>query len=94
MKLTTVTPSRSNTSTTSSGARVVAWSSTTRRPPARSAAQISPTDTSKAYEWNIDHTSSGVLSTSASSATSREITLSWVTTTPFGTPVDPEVYMT
>ncbi len=55
--LRTVTPCSTSTSRKSSGERVTSRGTTTSLPPCSNAPHISNTETSKAYEWNIDQTS-------------------------------------
>lgn len=65
---------------------------TTTRPPFRSGAQISNVEASKTYaEWSstASHTPSDHAESAASASTSA-----WVTPTPFGRPVEPEVNIT
>ncbi len=90
----TVTRSRLSSRQNSSGDRLVAYGTTTRRPPNSSAPQISHTEKSNAKEWNSVHTSRGPRPKSSPVDSKSRRTLWWETTTPFGVPVEPEVWMT
>ena len=86
--LSTLTCSATSKAWKSSGERTTDSGTTTSRPPRSSAAQISHTEKSKAYEWHCDHTCSGGRPT-ASIDSSSWVTLWWVMATPLGTPVVP-----
>ncbi|VAZ63880.1 hypothetical protein LAUMK7_05718 [Mycobacterium kansasii] len=66
---------------------------TTNRPPSSSAPQISHTETSKAYECHWVTANGAVFSGLSKKLAIRKswVTLWWVTATPLGTPVVPEV---
>ncbi len=87
--LSTLTRSAASRACSSSGERVTDSGTTTSRPPPASAPQISCTETSKPYEWHCDHTPAS--GSGACSDSSSWVTLRWVTATPLGTPVVPEV---
>ena len=72
----------------SSGEPATDSGTTTSRPPNNSALQISSTEASKANECHCAHTCPGRCEFSDSSSW---VTLWWVTATPLGTPVVPEV---
>ncbi len=63
----------------------------TKRPPCSRAPHISHTDTSNEYEWNIDHTCPGDNSDVRAGLVNSCVTFWWVTETPLGVPVVPEV---
>src|SRR5262249_45413290 len=87
--LNTLTCSVTSKAWKSSGEPATDSGTTTSRPPCKSAPQISHTETSKAKECHCDHTCPGAIP--ASSDSSSWVTLWWVTATPLGTPVVPEV---
>ncbi len=89
--LSTVTPSRRSSARNASGERAVSCGTTTSRPPYSSAPQTSHTEKSKAYEWKSVHTSSAPKPNQWSVAVKSRTALAWVTTTPLGRPVEPEV---
>src|SRR5712671_2587757 len=90
----TVTPSRSTNPQNSSGDRLTPCGTTTNRPPYSNAPHISHTEKSSAYEWNSVHTSPRPNPNPSSVTSNRRTTFACVTTTPFGSPVDPDVYIT
>ena len=87
----TVTFSRVSKSWNCSGERLMRWGMMTRRPPYKSAPQISQTEKSKAMEWNMVHTSCGPKRNQASVLVKRRTTFWWVMQQPLGWPVEPEV---
>ncbi|GAA1311383.1 hypothetical protein GCM10009634_78290 [Saccharothrix xinjiangensis] len=89
--LSTVTRSATSRSSSSSGKRVTSRGATTRVPPCSRAPHISNTDTSKAKEWVIDHTSPAVNARCSAAVDISRSTLAWVSTQPLGFPVEPEV---
>src|SRR6476659_4364458 len=72
----------------SSGVLATDSGTTTSRAPNNSALQISSTEASKANECHCAHTCPGSCEYNDSN---NWVTLWWVTATPFGTPVVPEV---
>ncbi len=56
-----------------------------------SAPNSSHTDMSKLAEWNRDQTSCGPNPNQRSVAANSRVMLAWLTCTPLGLPVDPEV---
>src|SRR5215210_3129612 len=89
--LSTVTPSATRSSQKRSGERLTQYGTTTSRPPKARAPQISQTEKSNAKEWKRVQTSSGPKAKRSADAARRWATLAWVTGTPFGRPVEPEV---
>ncbi len=89
--LSTVTRSRAHSSANSSGSQVVSRGTTTSFPPCSRHPNISYMDTSNEQAWNRVHTSSGPRPYPSAVASSRLSTLRWVTRTPLGRPVEPEV---
>src|SRR5882757_4007369 len=87
----TVTPSDRSSPCSADTSRAVQYGTTTRRPPYDSAPNSSHTEKSKAYEWNSDHTSDRPNRYHSAVASSRRDRLRWLTPTPFGRPVEPEV---
>ncbi|CNL92017.1 Uncharacterised protein [Mycobacterium tuberculosis] len=85
------TPTRSATSKAckSSGEAATDSGTTTSRLPRSSAPQISHTEKSNAREWHC--VQAPARGKPASSEASSWVTLRWVTATPLGTPVVPEV---
>jgi hypothetical protein len=63
----------------------------TTRPPCSSAPHISHTEKSKAYEWACVHTSSLLKRICSAMAVNMRSTLAWLSPTPFGLPVEPDV---
>ena len=90
--MSTVTCSLTNSAWKSSGERATASGTTTNRPPCSSAPQISHTEKSKAYGVKLrPHLIRRQLQAPISSESNNWVTLWWVTATPLGTPVVPEV---
>ncbi|CAM3508462.1 hypothetical protein MYCO108962_23510 [Mycobacterium colombiense] len=89
--LKTVTFSATSRAWNSIGERATESGTTTSRPPCSSAPQISHTEKSKAYEWNWVHTWSADSVTPTACASNSRVTLRWLTATPLGTPVVPDV---
>ena len=87
----TVTRCRASNARNSAGSRLTSHGTTTSRPPVSQAPHISNTDTSKAAEWNRLQASSGPTSSSDQAPCTSRTTFSWVTSVPFGRPVEPEV---
>src|SRR5262249_13203034 len=85
----TLTCSATSKAWKSSGEPATDSGTTTSRPPPSSAAQISHTEKSKAYEWYCVHTCAGGRCGGSESA--KWVRLWWVRATPLGTPVVPEV---
>lgn len=89
--LSTLTRSSMSSLRNRSGARAVSRSTTTTVPPEVSGPQISQTEKSKAIEWNSVHRSAAPYPSAARPSASREARFPWVTVTPLGAPVEPEV---
>ncbi len=87
----TVTPSSTSRLRRASGSRATSAGTTTTVPPRSSGAHSSMTETSKAYECFIAHTWPPSRGSRSSVARSSRPTLAWVTPTPLGRPVEPEV---
>ncbi|SON63781.1 hypothetical protein MSIMFI_05312 [Mycobacterium simulans] len=87
----TLTRSLTSNAWKSSTERVTDPGTTTSRPPCNSAPQISHTEKSNAYEWNCVHTCPGDSAWPTWSESKSCVTLCWVTATPLGTPVVPDV---
>ena len=85
----TLTCSATSKACKSSGEPATDSGTTTSRPPPNSAAQISHTEKSKAYEWHCVHTCAAGRSVGIDSA--KWVRLWWVMATPLGVPVVPEV---
>src|SRR5262245_15783470 len=82
------------TSHNAAGSRAVSRGTTTSRAPRVRAPHISHTEKSKALEWVNVHTSadpSGPSSRASHAAVNIATTLRWLTITPLGWPVEPEV---
>src|SRR5262245_49989996 len=89
--LSTVTRCSCSVRRKSAGERLSQYGTTTRRLPYDSAPHSSQTEKSKASEWNSVQTSCGPKPNQPSVAPSSRIALAWLTPTPFGCPVEPEV---
>src|SRR6202007_1220868 len=81
----TLTCSATSNACKSSGEPATDSGTTTSRPPPSSAAQISHTEKSKAYEWHCDHTCAAGRWVGIDSA--KWVRLWWLIASPLGTPV-------
>ncbi|SKU11637.1 Uncharacterised protein [Mycobacteroides abscessus subsp. abscessus] len=73
------------------GEPATASGTTIRRAPCSRAPQTSQTETSKTIECHCDHTWPGPTGKPTGNVSNSWVTLRWVTATPFGAPVVPEV---